>query len=527
MTSHPPPQAVEKHPDGSQNDTPTEDPEKQTGPDEPNFASRLSEGKSDSMGSAPQPSEEYIECPGRSQYRFNWSESRKWLITVVACFITFIVGINGTAITTAATQINERFNVSDASFPNSYWPITSWTVAAGIFPLAGLPLMETFGLRYGYLAAYCVFVVFIIPQAVCQNYATLIVSRVFSGGCAGILQNIAGGIVSDIWRGEGARSTPTALFIWAYLAGTTIGPVIGGAILKYLYWRWILYIQLIFYGAFFPLIYTVIPEIRAAVILSRRAAHLRHTTRLPYHTPDDLTHTSLSTLVTTAICRPLRMLCTEYVVFSITLWSAFCFGNCLLFTQSVGTVFTTLYSFTSPQTGFVQSALVIGITLGFLASLPHTRIYLRTRARNPERPNHPIPEARLYLSIPGSFVGLAGGFFWYAWTSYPFLPWILPAIGLGLVGFGIFTVVCAASNYLEDAYEKYAASAMAAVAFGENLFAGFLPLAEAAMYERLGLNWASCLLAFLGLALSAAPVVLVVKGRGLRARSPFMGESLH
>ena len=81
--------------------------------------------------------------------------------------------------------------------------------------------------------------------------------------------------------------------------------------------------------------------------------------------------------------------------------------------------------------------------------------------------------------------------------------------------------------YVTDAYAKYAASASAAVCFGENIFAAFLPLAAQSMYTNLGFQWASSLLAFIALGLSFAPIVLVWKGTSIRERSPFMRKAMY
>lgn len=81
--------------------------------------------------------------------------------------------------------------------------------------------------------------------------------------------------------------------------------------------------------------------------------------------------------------------------------------------------------------------------------------------------------------------------------------------------------------YVTDAYAKYAASASAAICFGENMFAAFLPLAAMSMYTNLGFQWASSLLAFVALALSFAPVILVLRGEDIRRRSPFMSQAVY
>lgn len=82
---------------------------------------------------------------------FNWPQRKKWWVTILACFMTFVIQINGTAMSSAAEQINESFHVSDEHFPHSYWPIFSWTLSGAAAPMLGLPLMEHFGIRWTYL----------------------------------------------------------------------------------------------------------------------------------------------------------------------------------------------------------------------------------------------------------------------------------------------------------------------------------------------------------------------------------------
>lgn len=360
-----------------------------------------------------------------------------------------------------------------------------------------------------------------------KNFATLIVTRFFAGGCVSILANTVSSIICDIWAGDVGRTVPMSLYITCYLVGSTIGPVIGAAIFEFLQWRWILYIQLIWYSACFPLFFFVIRETRGPVLLRERAKRIRMETGKKAYTQEELDRPSLSQILITSIKRPMYMLCTEWVVFSFTLWSSFAVGTVYLFTQSTAQVFAGLYGWEAYQTGYVQAAVVIGEILGWFASILSARLYFASAKRNTENPGQPIPEARLYMSILGGFVGMTGGMFVYAWTSYPYLPWIAPAIGLGMVGFGINIVVTAIADYVTDAYSKYAASAVAVVAFGENVFSGFLPLAALSMYNNLGYQWASSLLAFLSLLLAFAPVYILFKGRSIRARSPFIREATY
>lgn len=177
--------------------------------------------------------------PNDPENPFNWTKKRKWLVTAAALFSTLVTCWNGTSITVAAYEINDQFNVSDANFPNSYWPVTSWSVGGAIFVVLFLPLMEDIGVRWGYLITYTVFLLFIVPQAVAQNFATLIVTRFFSGGCAALLANTIASVIPDVWETDEERSFPVGLYILLYLGGTTTGPEVFGGVVQYLStWRW-------------------------------------------------------------------------------------------------------------------------------------------------------------------------------------------------------------------------------------------------------------------------------------------------
>ena len=455
----------------------------------------------------------------------NLSKARKWLITCAAVLGTLLIPLNGTSITVAAKEINAEFNISDDPFPNSYWTVTSWSVGGAIFIVVFLPLMEEIGVRIGFLSFYAFFILMIIPQALAQKFATLVVSRFFSGGCVTLLANVAASVIPDVWDDDRARSVPVALYILCYLVGSTLGPPMFAGVIQHIgNWRWIFYIQLIMYGSLYPLFLFTIKETRGNVILRRRAQALRKTTGKQIYTQDELSGRSVVRTLASAAVRPLYLLFTEPVLIASGLWSSFCFGTVYCFTQSTERVFAGLYGWQPWYTGYVQIAVVIGEVLGWTASFYGTHLYFKSTKRNDETPGRPIPEARLHVSIFASFFGLAGGMFVYAWTSYPSIPWVAPAIGLAMVGFGIQVVVSAVADYIEDCYaaSNCAGSAISGVAAGENIVAGILPLATKKMYTELGFQWASSLLGFVGILLSFAPVVFVWKGRKFRERSPFM-----
>ncbi|KAL8874723.1 MAG: hypothetical protein Q9198_006829 [Flavoplaca austrocitrina] len=450
----------------------------------------------------------------------NWPERKKWRIVLVIATVILLVGLNATSATTPGLIIAEHFHVADTSFPHSFWPVTVWNTGAAIGPMIGMPMLENFGIRRAYMLLYLSFTTMVIPQALAQNFATLLVVRAIAGFVGGVLQNVLEQVAPEIWTTEKERNLPITIYTFVYVSGVTLGPVLG-AIVHDLSWRWVFYIQLIIYGVMFPIVLLTIKETRGPIILSRLAKIDPSLAKAA----NELPHPKLLSLIYDAITRPAHLLFTEPVVFFLTLWAAFCFGLVFIMTQSIPKVYHTNYAFSDSASGLVQVSLWVGEAVGFAACLPQNAYYLRSAKRNKSDPGIPIPEARLPLSIPASFIGLAGGLFWYAWSSFPHVHWMVPTIGLAFVGFAIMVIITAVDLYIADAYMKYAGSAIAVVALGENLFAAWLPLAAKSMYTTLGFQWASSLLGFVAVGLTAAPVVLWWKGEVIRGKSKFIREA--
>ncbi|KAJ4151103.1 hypothetical protein LMH87_011820 [Akanthomyces muscarius] len=443
---------------------------------------------------------------------YSWPNWKKWAVMSTAFLVTFIVGLNATSITTASDIISDEFSLGSGIIEYNFFAVTAWNAAAAFVPLVTLPLMDTYGVRWGYLTCYIIFTIFLIPQALAQNFATLVVCRAIAGAVGGTLQNAADGIAANLFLHNHERVLPLTGYVFSLVFGVTMGPVLG-AVVEPLNWRWIFWIQLIVCGALTPVVFLFVKETRGSVLYAK-------------HFPDDSNHAdaadgknALEELYATTT-RSAILLTTELTVALFTLWSSFAFGLVFISTQSVPLVFGSAFGWEAYRSGLVQSAIGIGQILGFGACLVQRSLYISSAHRNKENPGVPIPEAMLHLSIPTTPIALAGGLFMYGWSIYQ-PHWIVTAIGLALVGFASMVIINAASIYITDSYSTFAASAIAAVAFGENVFAAFLPLAAKPMYERMGYDWASSLLGFIGLALTLAPLLLLFNGRKIRSKSTF------
>lgn len=312
-----------------------------------------------------------------------------------------------------------------------------------------------------------------------------------------------------------------SIFGLTSVVGIALGPFVGGIIQQHLNWHWIYWIQLIIDAGLLPFFYFILKETRGDVVLAKRAKKLRKGGHSNAYARSELNKPSIPEALKISFMRPTKMLATEFVVTSFTLWVSFAWGILFLFQSSIPIVFEELYGFDVFTPTLIQLALSVGAILAFTINPLQDKLYLASSKRNMERPGKPIPEARLYFAVPGSLLFTAG-MFWYGWASTPHTHWIIPTLGIGCVGIGVYAIYLAVVNYLADAYEKYAASALSAASLGRNVFGAFLPLATPALYRNLGFQWASSLLGFIGLILSFVPVVLLLKGEAIRARSPFM-----
>ncbi|KAF2125184.1 MFS multidrug transporter-like protein [Dothidotthia symphoricarpi CBS 119687] len=463
---------------------------------------------------------------------FNWSPTHKWLITITVCIITLLTGLPAGSYGSGNDYMAATFNVQNEPFPNLAWATCSWNLGAAIFPLVFVPLTESSGRMPGYFVAYIVLELSLFGSAFAENFATIVVTRIIGGGASSVAGNIAGGSISDIWKGHQARSLPMALYGFTGVAGIALGPFIGSAVVQIhkpnsglqAPWRWIYYVQIIFNAVLIPIFYIILKETRGDVILEKRAKKLRKESSRQIYAESEFDKPSIAELLKTSFMRPTKMLLTEPVVMCFTLWISFAWGILYIFFSSVVQTFGDSYGWNDMQTGLVQLAITIGALIGALFNPLQDWLYLRTASKNTEMPGKPIPEARLYTSIPGSLLFTAG-LFMYGWSSRPEVHWIVPASGICIAGVGLFSIYMGVVNYLTDAYEKYAGSALSAASLGRNAFGAFLPFASYSMFNNLGYGWAGSLLGFIGLALSAVPVVLLIKGRQIRARSPFMLDS--
>ena len=163
-------------------------------------------------------------------------------------------------------------------------------------------------------------------------------------------------------------------------------------------------------------------------------------------------------------------------------------------------------------------ALSVGTLIGLAIVLINILTVFARQTR--ENSGKIVPETRLPMMFFGG-ICVPIGIFWFAWTSNPSIPWAAQVLAGIPIGMGLFIIFIQGFNYIIDVYLSIANSAIAANTVVRSLFAFGFPMFAPAMYNGLGVSWASSLLGFIMLAMVPVPVIFYIYGARIRNMSKY------
>ncbi|MCJ1402433.1 Citrinin biosynthesis cluster MFS transporter mrr1 [Xylographa trunciseda] len=445
----------------------------------------------------------------------NWPLRKKILVTFTFSMTTFVITFSSSVFSTATQVTATEFGVSEEVMTLG---TSLFVLGFAIGPLIWGPFSELYGRTIPLFTGYIIMGVLQIPVAVATNVETIMITRFLGGvfGCAPLA--IVGGALADFW-GPVDRGVAVAMFSAATFIGPVAGPIAGGFITQsYLGWRWTQWITLIMVALFTVLGLFIIPESFAPVILQRRAKKLRFETQnWAIHAKIDENQVDFRQILTKYLFRPFAMLFLEPILILITIYMATIYGILYLFFEAYPISF-------QEQRGWnagVGALPFLGITVGVILGVIVITIVTKTRfARKLKKHGKVIPEERLPPMILGGAI-LPAGLFWFAWTSSPDITWV-PQVLAGIpIGMGILIIFMQGLNYIIDVYLMYANSAIAANTLIRALSGASFPLFATAMYNNLGVAWASSVLGFITLAMFPVPILFFIYGKKIRALSRY------
>ncbi|OJD12917.1 hypothetical protein AJ78_06562 [Emergomyces pasteurianus Ep9510] len=470
---------------------------------------------------------------------FTWRNSRKAVVTVLSCLATTSSAMAAGAYSPAEKVLMEKWGIGGVVYNLG---ITVFGLGFAISPMVLAPFSEINGRRPMLVGSGLLFSISQLGCAFTDSFAGMLVSRFFLGVGGSTFSSIIGGVLSDIYVTE-ERNTSMALFSGAAFFGTGFGPMISSFIVYQISWRWVYYVQAIFSAVVTVAVLLFFKETRGNVLLSRKAKVLnkwyekleeagyvgvdmpapgdeggeRQSKRIRWKVKSDEEREGIVKVITVSLYRPFHLLSTEPVVFFFSLWAAFSWAVLYLQFGAIPLVFQNNHGFNLQQSGAVFASICIGGIVASIISIWQEK-YVRRLGKISS-----TPEGRLYFVCIESIL-MPVGMFWFGWTSFSSVHWVVPCLAIGCVTIGIFSIYLAVFNYLADTYHRYASSALAAQSFCRNLLGGIFPLVVRALYVNLGYPGASSLLGGIGSILTIVPWVLVFFGPKIRARSKIASQ---
>jgi len=178
-------------------------------------------------------------------------------------------------------------------------------------------------------------------------------------------------------------------------------------------------------------------ESYAYVILQRKTNRLRKETGNPHLRSALDTGRDPKELFKFSIVRPIKMLFLSPIVFLISLYMATVYGYVYLLFTTFPRVFQIQYGFSSGSVGLTYLGMGIGSFFGLVicgATSDRLVATLMKRHGGTAKPEYRLPT----MFIGALLVPI--GLFLYGWTADKKVHWILPIIGTGFVGVGMFTI---------------------------------------------------------------------------------------
>lgn len=386
-------------------------------------------------------------------------------------------------------------------------------------PMFWAPLSEIpqFGRNPVYILTLALFVVLQVPTALAVNFGMLLAFRFLTGFIGSPSLATGGASIGDMYT-PAKRTYGLAVWGIGTVCGPTLGPLVGGFAVEAEGWQWAIWELMWLSGFCLAVLVFFLPETSSANILYRRARRLRKLTgndkliSEPELIGQDMTGKDIALM---ALVRPFSLLFTEPIVFALDLYIALIYGLLYIWFESFPIVFIEIYGFTLGELGLAYLGILVGIFVVVPPLFWYQHHYIEPKFNDK---GELTPEWRLTPAFVGSFA-IPICLFWFGWTSRPDIHWIVPIIGTGWFSVGAFLLFNAVLNYLSDAYPDYQASVLAGNDFLRSCVGAGFPLFATAMYQRLGVDWASSLLGFLSIAFIPIPFVLFKYGHWLRMKS--------
>lgn len=438
-------------------------------------------------------------------------------ISLIAAAVGAASGIDATVLPQAASSLRVS-EVAESLATGLY------LVGMGAGSLVAGPFSETFGRNAVYSGSMAVFMVWIMASGLAPNLGAQVAFRFLAGCSASTPLVCSGGSVSDMFDAV-EKTWAFPLYAIAAFGGPMLGAVMGAYIgpSTLVSWRWTEWTMLILSGLVVCLVFLLMPETYAPLLLRWKAKHLRRVTGDGrFRSEHEIVKATLLSRLRVSMTRPFLMF-TEPIILAMTLYLSVVY--IVLFTFLIGWpyIFEYTYGISQGLSNVIFISMFVGLQFTFLLVPVVYRMTIKQvkEAESRGEGQQFNPEIRLWYAMLGPAVSIPASLFWMGWTASPNISIWSPILAAALFGFGVMGIFICAYMYVIDSYEMYSASALTFTALVRYMAAGGMTVVGIPFYSNMGVHYTLTILACISCVLVPVPYALYMWGYKLRKRSKY------
>ncbi|KAI9758562.1 MAG: hypothetical protein M4579_002997 [Chaenotheca gracillima] len=457
-----------------------------------------------------------------------WTSRKKMINLILISIQGTLAPIASSLLAVANLSVALDFKLTDLYTPNL--PVATFLIGLGIGPLYLAPCSEVYGRRLVFNLSLAAFTLINVGCALAPSIAALSVMRFFSGlfGSAG--PGIGSSIIADMYPRE-KRGKAQAI----YNFGPTSGPILGGLFGSFIIagtgsWRWMMWLMVIFPGATTIASALIIKETYAPYLIKKKAQLIERKSGRKCNA--FISKKDAPMLLRNAIIRPIKMLTQSPICMVMSLYMSLIYGILYLRLVTLPLLYGPVpkfglfcYKWNYNLTGLAYLGPGIGMFAGTAISILYMNRSYKWMAKRATRNISPEvalknakvaqPEFRIPFMLLGMIIVPVGNII-FAWSAEGELHWSIPLIGAAIGALGTVMAYTCIQSYMVDAFEKYAASALATMTVCRSVMGCVFSIIGFELYRSLGYGWGTMVVSFICIAMIPIPIGLYYYGPRLR-----------
>src|SRR5215472_13218808 len=159
---------------------------------------------------------------------------------IVIAFAQLMVVLDTTIVNVALPSIQRALSFSPTDLE---WVVNGYALAFGGLLLLGGRAGDLFGRRRMFIDGVLLFAAGSFAGGLAASAGWLIVWRIVQGAGGAIVAPTALSLIADTFEEGAARNRALGIYAGAAGGGGAVGLILGGVIVNYLSWRWVLFVN--------------------------------------------------------------------------------------------------------------------------------------------------------------------------------------------------------------------------------------------------------------------------------------------